>query len=742
MYSIINQNDLILDNEEKLIPNAKLYIEYLNTNTLAPIYTLNNNQFVIAENPIILNDFSRVDNTIFGNGILQARLYFEDKFIRDWQVGIETSDIKNDTIVFGIDGLKEANIELETIDVIGYWNNFDCERRTYYWDSECEQTSDNGYIVSSNHTENGRWILKFDLEYLPSTYYGVYPGHESNINALLNYVDKVGSIENPTAPGIYFIKGSYTGSSVSLITDKKILIDSDTKFSRETIECSNLEIIGNVLDNICDFKINGGTVHSSWFRTITGFLTSGADTFIIDETNYFEDTNIENTIELTNKILEFNTRLPITYLNNVRLKLDNCILIGKGFFNNTDRLQFLNSIIHDEWWSNEIDWSNTVLARTSGLNKLDINNFIDPKKFMAAKVADGWTDIDFENRRVNSIEIPETVTMVSNLEADSIEVNSTQFILNNSSITSAEINSSYLTINDSEIGFAYQPRRLICNNSIIHSTNIWKNNVQITAKKCIWDVTINNAKDNSSDLDVIEFIDCSFENVLIATKRLKMTACNTINTTIRIYPYKDTNNKYQHYVYFEGNTFNNNTPIEFTRFDVENGNESQCYEVIATWNIIGNNFIGNDYGIKCRYWANIHGIQWTKTFIKFSNENNIIYQGNNGNCPKEDLRGFSTTSNWTCPVDIEGSLLRWDMTSEIRAITKNISRISDYLAIKNNSLYGIKINNTTYTNSMIGCVIGHLDNYITEDSDNGDLFRVTVVTLTTPNNNEFVSHVE
>jgi hypothetical protein len=41
---------------------------------------------------------------------------------------------------------------------------------------------------------------------LPSTYYGVYPGHQENMNALLNYPSVVGSNELRTAPGVYFVR--------------------------------------------------------------------------------------------------------------------------------------------------------------------------------------------------------------------------------------------------------------------------------------------------------------------------------------------------------------------------------------------------------------------------------------------------------------------------------------------------------------------------------------------------------
>ena len=151
------------------------------------------------------------------------------QFVRDWYNSIELDTGSGDNLdVFGLYGLQDADTSLGTVDVVGYWTNDDCEKRTYIWDATCTAQPDAGYVIQSNSTEVGRWILLYDGEYLPSTYYGVYPGHEENINALLTYPSVVGSNEIRTAPGVYFVKGNYNYTTSVLVTEKKLMCDEDT----------------------------------------------------------------------------------------------------------------------------------------------------------------------------------------------------------------------------------------------------------------------------------------------------------------------------------------------------------------------------------------------------------------------------------------------------------------------------------------------------------------------------------
>ena len=271
MIPFINQDDLILDNNRQIIPSAKIEVYDPVSNTPIDVYTYDgaNENYIISTNPIYLNAHSRPEHTYFSNQLVLCRLYkyignFSDprvdddtddwQFVREWNGAFTQDEINNDTIIFGIEALKEANTANGSVTVVGYWNANDCEARNYVWDSSSTQTADNGYIIQNPDIDTGRWILKFDHEYLPSTYYGVYQGHESNINALLSYVDTVGSILTRTAPGIYFVPGTYNASTVALSTSKKLLIDSSTTFTYVTISADDIKVIGGRIPNpICNF---------------------------------------------------------------------------------------------------------------------------------------------------------------------------------------------------------------------------------------------------------------------------------------------------------------------------------------------------------------------------------------------------------------------------------------------------------------------------------------------------------
>jgi hypothetical protein len=90
-----------------------------------------------------------------------------------------------------------------------------------------------------------------------------------------------------------------------------------------------------------------------------------------------------------------------------------------------------------------------------------------------------------------------------------------------------------------------------------------------------------------------------------------------------------------------GTRFNTNTPVLFTKA-IES---EDCYNCVLTAEITGNTFNGNADGIECRYWSDRTGINYTRTFIKESTGNSIVYSGNSGLCPKESGKGMLIGDN-------------------------------------------------------------------------------------------------
>lgn len=373
----ISQDDLVLDNQQRKIPGAK--IEVLDPISNNPVdifvYDGSNDTYTITTNPIYLDVYSRPEHTYFAQQLVLCRLYkyrgnFSDpmidddtnnwEFVREWNGCFHENETKNDTIIYGFLSLKDANTDLGSVTVVGYWNQYDCEARTYIWDGTCVQTPDNGYIVKSNNKDTGRWILKFDGEYLPSTYYGVYPGHTSNINALLSYVDTVGTNATKTAPGVYFERGTYTHGT-SLSTSKKILLDADTQFNALNFlfTVSDVKVVGTPTHYICDFLIHpynytgsACIAHSSWFRTIDKFLDCGAETLIWDRTDFFTNKQITGSHALYKQDLQIYKTWDYTYQSGAYVNINECnIEASKVFRFTSDFINFQNVKFNLDWFA-------------------------------------------------------------------------------------------------------------------------------------------------------------------------------------------------------------------------------------------------------------------------------------------------------------------------------------------------------------------------------------------------------
>lgn len=663
---IISEKDLVLDQNKRIMPNAK--IEILDPVSTNPIdvftYDSQNNRYVAAVNPIYLDVESRPQHTYFVKQLAYCRLSkylgeFTDplthssvanyEFVRDWYGAFSTDDAKNDTIINGITSLSEANPELGKVTVVGYWTDKDCEARTYVWDANCNQDPDGGYIIKNNDLDSGRWILMFDGEYLPSTYYGVYPGRESTMNSLLNYVATVGTAQKPTAPGIYFAPGDYTASTTALVTTKKVLLDANTSFSRNTFDVGDLKVVGNPTSAICDFYISNpeAVAHSSWFRSIQVFYNCGAKKFVLDENNFFTDPAFKSNITLNQKIIEGSTRLPATY-GNYRLTLNNCHIEGQKIWTSADKITFQNTDFKDIWFQNpaSVDFVNNILVRGTGVNTIRLDNFTNVTAYVNAMSANGATVLDLAGRDISTLNVPTYVTELRNVIAGTINCTkqgAVDVTFRNVKANSVNLSCRYLTTYDSDISFSNEPTfsAFWGNDSRIFGSSPWTTkSKQIICDDCFIGFGLNLVTDNIATHGYIEFTDCEFQtNISLHVKQLVMKRCSTSNNTIKIYPYKD-GNVYKMAASLIDNTFINNNPIEFTKLDDDN-----CYEVVVNWTITGNNFSGNDEGIRCRYWHNRIGSNWNKTFIAWSNDNSIVYYGNIGKCPQDTAKDVQMSDN-------------------------------------------------------------------------------------------------
>lgn len=653
---VINQNERFLDLNEQPLVNGKVEVLDPVSNNFLTIWSYSDDEYTVMTNPARLDIEGRLTQTIFCDRIVYVRVYkylgrdeynhemFE--FVRDFYTG-ENENSESREYVVGIEDLKDLDPSVNSsVNVLGYFNAFDCPMRQYVWDPNCTQDPDNGYIIASDVSSTGRWILVFSDEYLPSSYYGVYPGQVANINALMAYQEKVGTNLVPTAPGIWFVPGEYAVDT-NLNTAKRVLLDANTVFDCQYFYCGNLTVKGEPQSAICDFDFRDPEqeAHSSWFRTVFGFLTSGAKKFILDARDNFTNKTLQGSVTLEQKIIEGQNRLPITYSGSGKINFSRCEFIANNIFNETDKLTFSYTAIEDKWWfdPSEIDFYEMVTARSSSLNKLLLANFENVTAYVNAIGADGQDVLDLAGRQVGNLTLPNSVNEVRNAivyNNTSIPANGRAITLKNCDFASATITANTLSIHDCKINFAMEPSVSAAwiYDSTISSTYNWTSKAnQYIFENCKVSVNFKRVTDNTTGEGLLSFTKCVLENDVIESKTLQMenNICN--GCVIRVYPYKE-NDQYKMYCWFIGNTFNSGTPIEFTKVDMINGAyQDDVYEVIVQWTISGNHFIGNDEGLRCRYWQHRTGSNYNKTFIKINGygQNSIIYVGNSGNCPKE-----------------------------------------------------------------------------------------------------------
>ena len=675
----INQNDIFLDNNGKIIPCAKIEVYDPVSNTPVDIYTYDgsNERYVIAPNPIYLNLQSRPEHTYFAKQLVLCRLYkyigaFSDPrvdddtanwlFIRDMNGSFTQDTVKNDTIILGIESLKTANTELGSVTVVGYYNDHDCEARTYYWDANCTQTPDNGYIVKSNDKDTGRWILKFDGEYLPSTYYGVYPGSEANINALLTYVDTVGTASIKTAPGVYFVRGDYKASSVALTTSKKLLIDNDSSFTRASItSSSDITVIGGETNHFITDLYGVKTAHSSWYKSLQGFLDSGAKELIFDESNNFTQASVltKNTT-LSNVHLVNNTNLYAGWIGfgTYTLTLDRCIVDDHLFYPATSRIFFQNMLVTDRYFIAPTV-QNIDISR---INCDDFNfklcNFDNAEIYLKWVYQKGYTDIDMEGRMVSDIDFVPSLTGLHNCLFHTLTLNdsSKTVFLENCQGILRSLNSANLIIYncrltlDTNLALA-QGGLLNIKDSVITGTG----DIQAGADSALMiehstlepSITCPNVSNaNEQPYDVI--VKCSTIGVA-ELKKLEMT--NSKAGSVKIYGALDGTSG------LIGNvTLENNVIDDFGFFTVT-GFESKVNNCTFVNTRIVNNTFNKSF--TCPFYVtDSEGKKYE--FISSTGAHNWLYKGNNGHCPIDSTQ-LVTTLPYTDGAHIDADNHTWSL---------------------------------------------------------------------------------
>lgn len=624
----------------------KIYLH--GSDNLANTYIMDGTEFIEGPNPVMLDNSGEQPNTIF----LDAAIYdvhvekLVDGFyakISDFQFGFEMPSASNSTIANGMDALANTNPEVGIVTVVGYDSEVYAGPRTYIWDPTCTDNADGGCIVASETTENGRWLLLSDLRELPCTYYGIKPGREANVSAFLTYQETVGQwgIQMPPVPR--FLSGSYTSTGTFSVT-KTIMFDKGAQFRNAVFECPDVEI-PEWDDYVADFYIsdNNAVVHSSWFKTVAYFLTCDSDHLVFDDVNYFVNNTISAPFTFNNKVIEAHARLPVVYVNSGRLEFDGCSFLGVGFFNSTDIVRFAHTVFKQEWFTipqlANWDFVSKIFVRSVSLDTILLDNFSSPEVYVKAMEADGKTEVDLAGRTISSITTTQLTTIRNAVCTGNILVNEplANVVLDNVTCQSVSVECNTLTVYRSRIMFVPEPACTVVyafDSDVSSQYAVTNPTVGFTMERCRVGISFNRGADNTTKDYTISLYDCTlYANVSISSKSLAMHNCTTSNATIKAYPYLD-NEQYHIDLRLVDNNFFNANPVEITKVDDDN-----CHSCIANWVIVGNSFVGNNEGVRCRYWSNRTGTQYDKPFIVPDIRSVIEYSGNSGKCPAESCKG-------------------------------------------------------------------------------------------------------
>ena len=650
MYRIpvINQSTLFEDIKRNALVHGKLEILDPVSNNQLTIWSYTDDQYTVMANPVILDIEGRVPQTVFCDRIVYVRVYaFKGndennrpiyEFVRDFYAG-ENENAESREYIVGIETLKDLDPSVNSsVNVLGYFNAYDCPMRQYVWDSECTQDADNGYIVASDVSDKGRWILVFSGEYLPSNYYGVYPGHTANINALLSYIDYVGTALTKTAPGVWFVPGEYSDSTVALITNKKLLIDNSTSFSYKSITSNDdIKIVGGETDHCITDLYGVKSAHSSWYKTLQGFLDSGAKELIFDKSNNFTQAPVmtKNTT-LSNVHLVNNTNAYANWMgfNNFTLTLDKCTVDDHLFYPLTSRIFFKNMLVTDRYFYGP-NVNNMDISRINADN-IYLCNFDNAAIYLKWMYQKGYTDIDMEGRIVSDIDFAPSLTGLHNCRFNTLTLNdpSKTVFLENCQGILRSVNSANLIIYncrltlDTNLALAQGGLLNIKDSNITGTGDIQAGadfGLMIEHSTLEPSITCPNVTNINAQLYDVIVKSSTVGNIEL--KKLEMT--NSKAGTIKIYGS----------VAAAGNTIGNvkleNNVIDDFGFFTVTGFEQYVSNCTFVQTRIVNNTFNNSF--TCPFYVKDSGGNKYE-FISSTGNHDYLYKGNHGQCPINSIQ--------------------------------------------------------------------------------------------------------
>lgn len=655
------------DDEGRPLVNGRVTFYDHDSDIQAEIFYLVGDEYTAAPNPQITADDGRIPTVFFEASVKDVKV---EKQLPDgtyalldtFEIGFDYPKAANATLAYGIDALKNTDPAVGIVQVVGYYSEFDAPTRWYVWDKNCSLDSDGGVIIESDVGEEGRWILLWDDELLPSSVYGILPNeNEANIAGFISYPDYVGTFQIRTPPIPRFMSGVYSTDGY-LQTTKALYFDRGAYFTDAQIECQRAIVPDNSY-YVADFYFTGKDVeaHSSWFRSIEAFWRCTADKLIIDKTNYFANTQIKIPLELNGQIIEGCTRLPATYVNSAYIVVNNCVINGEEIFSPIyDYLQFRN-MVFDEVWFNNHNYNNfdfgllgqghRIDLRTTMLNKIDADKFTHTYTYWKACEANGDTSFDGNGGVI-------TLTSVTNTQFTSIR----NVSFNNSVSDSVCTSWSNVYVgggisfngSDRDVDMARTEFQLtgssdhvttlrLTNSSVVRSSTYkWNpNKTAIYASDSTWRAGIelsDAAKAAYTKNKDIQFNRCVIDprGYSFWVNQIKMVDC-TSNAHVYLVPWAE-NGGYKSYCWFTGNTFIEGSLIEIGVKDPST--ESSVYGVSGDFTFVSNVFNQDDTrGITLRWQTAAYNN------VPYLGVSTSTYHNNIGGCPRERSRNIAMWSD-------------------------------------------------------------------------------------------------
>lgn len=671
MIKLSVQPQQFVDADGKPIAGRVSFFKH-GSNELAQVYWMEGNDFVDAQNPQLLNAMGSIDRTVFFDAdILDMKVerYIgepgamtvhstEYATFDEFEVGMDyKAMLEQSGTVYSIAELKEVDPEqFKVVEVQS------APFRRYVWDEHATNNADDGVVVMSDVTSDGRWLLLWDDEMLPSSIYGVEAGNFANLVPLLSYPAVVGSIGLRTPPVVRMMLGTYN-TTTWVSTTKTIAFSEGVRFTGGGFVCPRVIQLSGMDNYFADLELsdNSCPAHSSWFRTLAAFWLCGSKEIHIDDTNYFEVTQVTGQFRIDNAVIMGAKRIACTYATGACLFFTGCAFSARGIFSpKLDYVKFGDSGWYDDIWNTNqsVDYDFGKIADghhveflASGLNSQSLNQFKNTMtyiKMREAQQASGQGSnpvLDMEGRTLTSFSSAWFGKLRNCHVTGNINLANAPAGFHLENVTcDGQINggTNLVLINVTAALNVEWTGSLTAYNSMLSGSKVTGAH-DITISGGYWRKSIDNVTDNVTNPGTVIFRDCVLDgmNVKIRTKNLNIIRCGVYEQTIEVYPVWDSGlNAFLFNGRLEDSEISGATPIAYK---IVHGLGDNCKDCILVYTWIGNSFFGNTDGMTFEFWAD----STVLAEVLARSGHSVVYSGNKGYCPLEAWHGTYGPISWT-----------------------------------------------------------------------------------------------